>query len=177
MRKVIFCKRGLTQSLLLLLLKPQMFVVSLEKIKNKQDLPVFCVVLEATQNVTAISPEPKGRRARRSIMKKVLWFSRHELSAEQLNDLERIFAKVEVNQVNKTITKAVEIKDDIDVADVIAIVAPLPLQQEFLQLAKGKPVIFCKNERIVDPVDGTKVTFKHAGWFRIVEIKVVFDPL
>jgi len=84
---------------------------------------------------------------------------------------------VEVNQVNKTITKAVEIKDDIDSANVIAIVAPLPLQQEFLQLAKGKPVIFCKNERIVDPVDNTKVTFKHAGWFRIVEIKVVFDPL
>lgn len=110
-------------------------------------------------------------------MKKVLWFSRHELSAQQLADLERIFGSVEVNQVNRTITKAAEILGDIEAADVIAIVAPLPLQQEFLQLAGQRPVIFCKNNRIVDPADNTKVTFEHAGWFHIREIKVVFDPL
>ncbi|MDD5464150.1 MAG: hypothetical protein PHP62_03300 [Candidatus Moranbacteria bacterium] len=110
-------------------------------------------------------------------MKKILWFSRHPLSVEQLSDLGRIFGEVEVNQVNKTITKAAEILDDIEVADVVAIVAPLPLQQEFLHLAKGKSVIFCKNDRIVDPADNTKVTFAHAGWFQIKEIKVVFEPL
>lgn len=110
-------------------------------------------------------------------MKKVLWFSRHELSAEQLADLKRIFGEVEVNQVNKTIIKAAELKSDIDEADVVAIVAPLPLQQEFLQLAGTKPVIFCKNDRIVDPDDNSKVTFSHAGWFQIKEIKVVFEPL
>lgn len=110
-------------------------------------------------------------------MKKVLWFSRHELSIEQLADLERIFGQVTVHQVNKTITRAAEIRDDIEAADIVAIVAPLPLQQEFLQLAGERPVIFCKNDRIVDPADNSKVTFKHAGWFRIREIKVVFDPL
>ncbi|HPN96221.1 MAG TPA: hypothetical protein PLK35_00480 [Candidatus Moranbacteria bacterium] len=110
-------------------------------------------------------------------MKKVLWFSRHELSPEQLADLKRIFGEVEVNQINQTINHASEIKADIEAADVIAIVAPLPLQQEFLQLSGVKPVIFCKNARIVDPVDNTKVTFQHTGWFRIKEIKVVFEPL
>jgi len=110
-------------------------------------------------------------------MKNVLWFSRHELSAEQLADLERIFGKVEVNQVNKTITKASEILDDIEAADIIAIVAPLPLQQEFLLLAGQRPVVFCKNDRIIDPADNTKVVFKHAGWFQIREIKTIFDPL
>ncbi len=110
--------------------------------------------------------------------KQVLWFSRHELSPEQMGDLERIFGKVEVNQVNKTITRAGEIRSDIEAADVVAIVAPLPLQQEFLHLAgPDRPVIFCKNDRLVDPVDNTKVTFKHAGWFQIREIKVVFEPL
>lgn len=109
--------------------------------------------------------------------KKVLWFSRHELSVEQLADLVRIFGNVEVNQVNKTIASAAEIRSDIDEADVIAIVAPLPLQQQFLQLANGKPVCFCKNDRIVDPDDNTKVAFAHAGWFQIEEIKVVFKPL
>jgi hypothetical protein len=110
-------------------------------------------------------------------MKKVLWFSRHELSVEQLSDLQRIFGEVEVSQVNKTITAANEIRDDINEADVIAIVAPLPLQQQFLQIANGKPVVFCKNDRIVDPDDNSKVTFSHAGWFQIKEIKVVFEPL
>lgn len=111
-------------------------------------------------------------------MKKVLWFSRHELSAEQLVDLERIFGKVAVTMVNKTITKAAEIRSDIEAADVVAIVAPLPLQQEFLHLAgPDRPVIFCKNDRIVDPEDNSKVTFSHAGWFQIKEIRVVFEPL
>jgi hypothetical protein len=110
-------------------------------------------------------------------MKKVLWFSRHQLSPEQLADLVRVFGEVEVIQINRTINHASEIKADIEAVDVIAIVAPLPLQQEFLQLAGDRPVIFCKNARIVDPADNTKVTFQHTGWFRIMEIKVVFKPL
>lgn len=109
--------------------------------------------------------------------KRVLWFSRHPLSAEQLADLERVYGPVEIHQVNKTIQAASEIADDISSCDVVAIVAPLPLQQQFLQLAGGKPVIFCKNDRIVDPTDGTKVTFVHAGWFQIRRIEVVFDRL
>jgi hypothetical protein len=110
--------------------------------------------------------------------KKVMWFSRHELSPEQFGDLERIYGPVVVNQINKTITKAAELKNDIEEADVVAIVAPLPLQQEFLHLAgPDKPVIFCKNDRLVDPADNSKVKFVHAGWFRIKEIKVVFEPL
>lgn len=107
----------------------------------------------------------------------VMWFSRHPLSAAQTEDLIRIFGPVVVNQVNRTISAAKEILEDIQAADVVAIVAPLPLQQEFLRLAGDRPVIFCKNERIVDPADNTKVAFAHAGWFRIKEIKVVFKPL
>ncbi len=110
-------------------------------------------------------------------MKNILWFSRHPLSAEQLSDLVRIFGPVAVKQINRTISAAKEIIEDIQAADVVAIVAPLPLQQEFLRLAGERPVIFCKNDRIVDPADNTKVAFAHAGWFRIKEIKVVFEPL
>jgi len=109
---------------------------------------------------------------------KVLWFSRHELSTEQLADLQRVYGEVDVTQVNKTIQDAREIKDDVEAADVVAIVAPLPLQQSFLQVAgKDKPVIFCKNQRIIDPVDNSKVEFKHAGWFKIVRIETVFEQL
>ena len=109
--------------------------------------------------------------------KKVLWFSRHELSSEQLSDLERIYGPdLEIKQINRTISSATELRDDIASVDVVAVVAPLPLQAEFLKLAgDDKPVIFCKNNRIL--VQGEKAVFKHAGWFRIKEIKTVFKRL
>ena len=110
-------------------------------------------------------------------MASVLWFSRHELTSAQIDDLVRVFGPVEIHQINRTISSATELRDDIEAADVIAIVAPLSLQQEFLRLAGDKPVIFCRNDRVIDPADGTKVTFVHAGWFRIKEIKVLFEPL
>lgn len=111
-------------------------------------------------------------------MAKILWFSRHPLSREQMSDLERIFGSdLEINQVNRTISSATELRDEIASSDVVAVVAPLPLQAEFLKLAgNDKPVIFCKNERILLD-DGAKVEFKHAGWFRIREIKTVFEQL
>lgn len=42
--------------------------------------------------------------------KKVLWFSRHEMSPEQKAAL----GDVDIIQVNKTIQNAYELKDDID---------------------------------------------------------------
>lgn len=110
-------------------------------------------------------------------MIKVLWFSRHEMSEEQFKDLARIYGALEITQINRTIQTAKELATEIDAADVIVVVAPLTLQAEFLQRAKGKPVLFCKNDRIIDPADGTKVSFRHAGWFRIKEIRVEFERL
>lgn len=110
-------------------------------------------------------------------MKKVLWFSRHELSQEQMSDLVRIYGPVELTQVNKTVKSAHELSDEIASHDVIAIVAPLPIQQQFLKVAGEKPVIFCKNDRIFDPNDESKVDFSHAGWFQLRRIEVVFERL
>ncbi|MBN1325382.1 hypothetical protein JW977_00130 [Candidatus Falkowbacteria bacterium] len=111
-------------------------------------------------------------------MAKVLWFSRHELSEDQLADLKRIYGQdLTVTQINRTIKSAFELKAEIDEHNVIAVVAPLPLQAEFLKLAGEKPVIFCKNDRVFDEADNTKVNFVHAGWFRIKEIRVDFERL
>lgn len=107
---------------------------------------------------------------------KVLWFSRHEMTASQIMDLERIFGRVVVNQVSRTIQHATELKREIHENDVIAIVAPLPLQQEFLELAGDKPVIFCKNRRILDE-NGGKISFIFDGWYRIIKINVMVEPL
>ena len=111
-------------------------------------------------------------------MVKVLWFSRHELSNGQLEDLKSIYGQnLSITQVNRTIKSAFELKSEVEEHDVIAVVAPLPLQAEFLKLAGEKPVIFCKNDRVFDKDDNTKVSFVHAGWFRIKEIRVDFERL
>lgn len=105
-------------------------------------------------------------------MKKVLWFSRHRMSPEQLAAL----GEVVVKQVSKTIQTARELSDEIDVADIIAIVAPIGLQAEFLRLAGDKPVIVAASERIITKsADGTedKVAFQFVKWERLVKIEVV----
>lgn len=105
-------------------------------------------------------------------MRKVLWFSRHEMTAEQRKAL----GNCEIIQVNKTINSAYELKDEIDACDIIAIVAPINLEQQFLQLAGEKPVIMAVNDRILVPQDdGTedKVVFKFVKWERLLEIKIL----
>ena len=87
-------------------------------------------------------------------MKKVLWFSRHTMTEEQLAALGN---DVEIINVNKTISSAYEIADEINECDVIAIVAPINLQQQFLKLAAGKPVIMAVNDRVlVQQPDGSE---------------------
>ena len=70
-------------------------------------------------------------------MKKVLWFSRHEMTDDQRAAL----GDVEVTQVSKTINSAFELQEEVDAADIIAIVAPINIQAQFLKIANGKPVI------------------------------------
>lgn len=104
--------------------------------------------------------------------KKVLWFSRHEMSAEQRAAL----GDVEIRQINKTIQNAYELKDEIDECDIIAVVAPIGLQEQFLRLAGDKPVITAVNARIlVEKDDGSEVKaeFHFVKWERLIKIEVV----
>lgn len=75
----------------------------------------------------------------------VLWFSAHEMTADQKAALGDVG---EIDQVNKTINSAFELKDEIDSHDIIAIVAPVQLQQQFIKLAGDKPVIMAKSNRV-----------------------------
>ena len=106
--------------------------------------------------------------------KKVLWFSRHEMTEEQKNAL----GDVEILQVNRTINSAYELKEEIDSCDIIAIVAPINLQKQFLDIANGKPVIFAVNQRVlVQNENGgeDKVEFKFNGWKRLVKIDIITE--
>lgn len=112
--------------------------------------------------------------------KKVLWFSRHTMTAEQLSALGTVR---EIVQCDGTISSAWELADEINDCDIIAIVAPIGLQQQFLKLAGDKPVIMALSERVItpDPEGGeSKVEFVFQKWERLIKIEVEkedFDPL
>ena len=104
--------------------------------------------------------------------KKVLWFSRHEMTPEQRAAL----GDVEIIQVNKTVQSAYELQDEINECDIIARVAPINLQQQFIKLANGKPVIMAVNDRVlIKQVDGTedKAEFHFVKWERLIRIDIV----
>lgn len=106
---------------------------------------------------------------------RVLWFSRHNMSEEQIADLRRIYGDdVYISNVNATIKHVNEIKWDIENNDVLAVVASPELLHEFVNYPGGRPVIVAKSERILVPSeDGTekKVEFKFAGWDLMEEYK------
>ena len=104
--------------------------------------------------------------------KKVLWFSRHEMTPEQRAAL----GDVEIIQVNKTVQSAYELQDEINECDIIAIVEPINLQQQFIKLANGKPVIMTVNDRVlIKQADGRedKAEFRFVKWERLIRIDIV----
>ena len=105
-------------------------------------------------------------------MKKVLWFSRHAMSEEQKAAL----GEVEIIQVSKTIASARELAKEIEEAEIIAVVAPIGLQAEFIRIAGEKPVITAVSERVVIPSPDRgedQVQFRFVKWERLIKIEVV----
>lgn len=111
----------------------------------------------------------------------VLWFSRHSLSTAQLSDLQALYGPVEITQVDRSIASVSEIQEEINASDVLAVVAPIHLQGQFLQWAGARPVLLCRNHRIptgeVGPNGDPMYTFVHAGWDRLERVEVVKTTL
>jgi len=119
-------------------------------------------------------------------MKKIMWFSRHEMSAEQKEALVKKLGEIEITQINGTapnvhvsfkgeingVSQEISpIKELVKEFDIIAIVAPIGLQQQFLAIAGDKPVIMAENARTFE--GDNKVTFKFVRWFQVHKIEVV----
>jgi hypothetical protein len=110
----------------------------------------------------------------------VLWFSRHDMTEEQMDALVQIYGPVQIHQINKTVKSANELENEIKNSDVVAVVAPIELQAEFLEIADGIPVISCRNKRIlIQNQEGTetKVEFVFNGWYEIEKIDIVTRDL
>lgn len=122
-------------------------------------------------------------------MTKVLWFSRHEMSQEQLEALKNKLGEITITQINGTApnvhvefeasvngsesTVVKPLKEWIQEHQVIAIVAPINLQQQILTVSENKPVIMSENARIFN--EEGKVTFKFVRWFKLIKIEVVTE--
>lgn len=108
------------------------------------------------------------------VMKHVLWFSRHEMNEEQRSALVAAVGEIEITQIDRTISSAYDLMDEIRAADILAIVAPINLQAQFLQIAEGKPVIIAKTKREFSE-DGEKASFVFGGWKRLLKIEVLTE--
>lgn len=106
---------------------------------------------------------------------KVLWFSRHDMTPEQSNALIDKLGGFELVKVDGTIPNAFAIKEFIDECDVIAIVAPIHIQEQVLRIAGNKPVIMAlsRRELVMDENGGeSKAVFVFEKWERLVKIVV-----
>lgn len=119
----------------------------------------------------------------------ILWYSRHEMTAEQLADLQRIFgADTRITHPEETTARSwrdiVEAGKD---CDVLAVVAPPHILADLTNPKNNKkPVIRAIANRVptdktvVNPATGkeeTEYMFKHAGWERVVRVEIVTERL
>lgn len=104
---------------------------------------------------------------------KVLWISRHNMTPDQVADLERIYGTIEVTQVTETVTN---IREQLGAA--------IGMISDVLRLAGDRPVIQAKNNRIPtgNMVERNgkleqEFQFQFAGWFRVRKVEVVLEAL
>lgn len=100
-------------------------------------------------------------------MKKALWFSRHQMTKEQ----QAALGDFDIVQIDRTINHAKELAEEISQVDIVAIVAPINLQIQFLAVANGKPILVAKTKRVF--IDNQKSEFVFDGWERLLKIDIV----
>lgn len=118
---------------------------------------------------------------------KVLWFSRHNMTEDQLADLRRIFGNVTINHVN---TNADDVNDILEAGkedDVLAVVLPPALLAQLTNpRVNQKPVIRAianrqaTGKKVINPATGKEedeFMFVHDGWEKVIKVEVITERL
>lgn len=119
---------------------------------------------------------------------RVLWFSRHTMTQDQLDDLRRIYGEdLEVKQASSTAVSYKDILTVGDDCDVLAVVLPPAILADLTNPRNNqKPVIRAianrvpTGNKITNPATGKvedEFKFEHAGWERVIKIEVVTERL
>jgi len=119
---------------------------------------------------------------------KVIWFSRHTMTPEQLDALVSKVGECEIIQVNGTApnvhvpfeaevnrikTISVPLKQLVTECDIFAGVLPINLQQQILPFLGNVPYIFAVNSRVRTP-DG-EFEFVFEKWQRLLKVEIVVE--
>lgn len=120
-------------------------------------------------------------------MKKILWFSRHELTEEQKADLERIYGDVKVTKTTGTANSWKDITCAGADCDILAVVLPPNILMDLVNPRNNtKPVIRAVAGRVPtgnmvkNPATGTdeaEYVFIHKGWEQIKKFDMVVEQL
>lgn len=107
------------------------------------------------------------------VMKKILWVSRHAMTQEQSEDLERIYGKSEIIQYDKTVENVKNIlRNDIDV---YAVVLPVNLISD-LRKSTDSEIIQSVSGRVstgrTDVNNETEYIFRHLYWQKIIKFDI-----
>lgn len=119
---------------------------------------------------------------------KVLWYSRHSMTKDQLADLQRIYGSdAIVKQVSASATSYKDVLEAGEDCDVLAVVLPPAMLADLTNPRNNnKPVIRAVANRvptgnkIVNPATGSsedEFAFKHVAWERVVRIEIVTERL
>lgn len=115
-------------------------------------------------------------------MKRVLWISRHEMSATQFDDLERVIGDqvclVPWRDTVRDMSILVSAMEDVDA---VAAVLPSQLLGELVQLARERPVLQSVAERratgkmrlTTDGREEQEFAFEHRYWQQILRLELV----
>ena len=131
-------------------------------------------------------------------MKKILWFSRHSMSADQKAALETALGEIEVTQINGTAAnvhvpfestspEVGETQADVIITgtqpalkelvkgfDEVAAVLPIGIIQQILPFLNGR-MLQARNKRIL--LEDGKVAFSFDGWEVVKEVKIIIEDL
>lgn len=120
-------------------------------------------------------------------MKKVLWYSRHNMTEDQISDLQRIYGDIELKQVSASAASFKDVLEAGEDCDILAVVLPPAMLADLTNPRNNaKPVIRAianrvpTGNKVVNPATGKEedeFKFVHAGWERVIKIEVVTERL
>ncbi|MEG2421538.1 MAG: hypothetical protein RSB55_08295 [Oscillospiraceae bacterium] len=114
-------------------------------------------------------------------MKQVLWVSRHEMTAPQFADLERVMGeKTKLIPWRETVTEVEVLRSALRRVDAAAVVLPPELLAKLFPLAEGKPVLQALSAReatgrtilLPDGRQEPEFAFVHRCWQQILHIDI-----
>lgn len=120
-------------------------------------------------------------------MKKILWFSRHDMTDAQKTDLERIYGKIKTVKTTGTANSWKDITCAGADCDILAVVLPPNILMDLVNPRNNtKPVIRAVAGRVPtgnmvkNPATGTdeaEYVFIHKGWEQIKKFDMVVEQL